>query len=434
MKWGAQQDQGLRAVDDWLRDPNGPQVFRLFGFAGTGKTTLDKHFASSVSGPVIFCAYTGKAALVLRQKGCPNPTTIHKLIYVPKDKSQRRVRELEAEIAIIKIEGHGSWCLKGVPERFATQEEALAHPFTPDGALPYQLGPQHLDKLRDALAVERKNLLKPAFSLNEESDAREAALIVVDECSMVGTTVGEDLLSFGVRVLVLGDPAQLPPVGDEGFFNKQQPDFLLTDIHRQAEGSPIITLATMIRHQERPAIGTYGESCVIPITELTRERAEYASQILVGRNLTRHAYNARMRSLAGYSSLDPAKGDRLVCLHNNHDIGVLNGAIYSTDRVEVEEPSDPFIKMWVTEEGGNGRAIELKAHRAIFHGEEVAYWARREAEQFDFGYAITVHKSQGSQWRYPLIINESGAFRADWWRWLYTAVTRASEAVTIVNL
>lgn len=434
MDWAPQQDQGLLAVQRWLDDPNSPQVFRLFGYAGTGKTTLAKHFASSVSGPVIFCAYTGKAALVLRQKGCPNPTTIHKLIYIPKDKSQLRARQLEAEIAKIKSSGEGSWCVLGAPERFATKQEAIDACKLEANIQPYQLGEDHLDALRDALAEERKQLSMPAFTINEESDAREAALIVVDECSMVDERVGNDLLSFGVKVLVLGDPAQLPPVRGEGFFITDTPDFLLTDIHRQAAGSPIIHLATQIREGERPDLGTYGKSRVIPIRDLTREMAENASQILVGRNVTRHAYNKRMRSLAGYSSLDPAKGDKLVCLHNNHEIGVLNGAIYSTDRVELEAQHHPHIRLWITEDGGTGTPIELDAHRAIFHGEEVQYWERKEANQFDFGYAITVHKSQGSQWRYPLIINESGAFRHHWHRWLYTAVTRASEAVTIVNL
>lgn len=433
MKFAPQQDRALKAVAAWLRDPDAPQVFKLFGFAGTGKTTLAKHLAEGVDGRVVFCAYTGKAALVLRQKGCPNPTTIHKLIYLPKDKSQRAVKEIEAELARIRDKGKGSWFIPGSRDLYNTEEEARAA--APGGADPVQLGPQHVEKLKDRLSEERKNLNKPMFSVNPESEAKDAALIVVDECSMVGQRVAEDLLSYGVKVLVLGDPAQLPPVGDEGYFTKDKPDFLLTDIHRQAEGSPIIHLATMIRNQQRPDFGSYGESRVIPVRDLTRELAETASQILVGRNATRHAYNARMRALAGYDgSLDPVKGDKLVCLQNNHEIGVLNGAIYFCDRVELEHPAAPHLKMWVTEDGGDGRPTELMAHRAIFQQEEVPYWERKEAEHFDYGYAITVHKSQGSQWRNPLIINESGAFRADWWRWLYTAVTRASDTVTIVNL
>ena len=432
MRWTDQQNEALRRVSEWIRDPDAPQLFRLFGFAGTGKTTLAKHLAEDVDGPVIFCAYTGKAALVLRQKGCPNPTTIHKLIYIPKDKSQKRAAELEAEIAKIKSTGTGSWVARSVQGRFESFEDAKAA--AAEGDTPYQLGTQHLEQLRDALAGEKKQLKRPAFSINEESPARDAALIVVDECSMVGERVGVDLMSFGRKVLVLGDPAQLPPVGDEGFFIKDKPHFLLTDIQRQARDNPIIEMATRIRNQDRLMLGTYGESSVIRRADLSKEMALAADQILVGRNATRFNYNTRMRELAGIGSLDPVEGDKLVCLSNNHEIGILNGAIYWAEGVTAESEHDPTLKLRIREDGGERRFDIEKAHRCIFQGEEPPYWERKEADQFDFGYAITVHKSQGSQWAHPLIINESGCFRQDWWKWLYTAVTRASDRVTVVNV
>src|ERR671923_2433384 len=83
------QDTALKAVADWLKAKPGrngtPQVFRLFGYAGTGKTTLARHIAEGVDGKVLFAAFTGKAACVMRSKGCPNATTIHSLIYKPRD-------------------------------------------------------------------------------------------------------------------------------------------------------------------------------------------------------------------------------------------------------------------------------------------------------------------------------------------------------------
>src|SRR4249920_494974 len=79
------QDAALQAVADWLKAKPGhgstPQIFRLFGYAGTGKTTLAKHIAEAVDGKVLFAAFTGKAALVMRSKGCPSASTIHSLIY-----------------------------------------------------------------------------------------------------------------------------------------------------------------------------------------------------------------------------------------------------------------------------------------------------------------------------------------------------------------
>src|SRR5215472_2445378 len=84
-----QQDLALRAVADWLKARSGqggtPPLFRLFGYAGTGKTTLAKHIAEGVDGKVLFAAFTGKAALVMRRKGCSSASTIHSLIYRPLD-------------------------------------------------------------------------------------------------------------------------------------------------------------------------------------------------------------------------------------------------------------------------------------------------------------------------------------------------------------
>src|ERR1041385_1883895 len=80
-----QQDAALKAVAEWLKAKPGrgqtPLVFRLFGYAGTGKTTLARHIAEGVDGKVLCAAFTGKAALVMRSKGCEGASTIHSLIY-----------------------------------------------------------------------------------------------------------------------------------------------------------------------------------------------------------------------------------------------------------------------------------------------------------------------------------------------------------------
>ena len=86
-----QQDAALSAVADWLKAKPGqtgtPPLFRLFGYAGTGKTTLARHLAQDVDGKVLFAAFTGKAALVMRRKGCEGASTIHSLIYRPIERS-----------------------------------------------------------------------------------------------------------------------------------------------------------------------------------------------------------------------------------------------------------------------------------------------------------------------------------------------------------
>jgi len=414
MKWAPQQDDALRAVAEWLKNPQ-QQVFRLFGYAGTGKTTLARHFAEGVEGTVLFGAYTGKAAHVLRQKGCPGASTIHSMIYHSKEKGRARLKELEASLGelIMEIRAEGG----------------------PD------MPKEHIDEhrrvkdLRRLIEEERKSLSKPSFTLNPESHVRSAQLVVIDECSMVDDRMGEDLLSFGVPVLVLGDPAQLPPVMGGGFFTEGvKADVMLTDIHRQATDNPIIAMATKTRNKEALEIGTYGESRVIDRENIDETFATSADQILVGRNKTRHASNRRMRSLKGITELDrPVPGDKLVCLRNNSDLGLLNGAIWYVN--DVGHVDDDLCYMTIRPEDSDfEQTVEAHMHHFQGRGEDLPWWDRKEAEEFDFGYALTVHKSQGSQWDNVLLFDEAWCFREDRWRWLYTGITRAADKVTVVRM
>src|SRR5215211_5760515 len=111
----------------------------------------------------------------------------------------------------------------------------------------------------------------PLFALNRSGPASQADLIVIDECSMVDAELGRDLLSFGKPVLVLGDPAQLPPVKGGGFFTTELPDVMLTEVHRQAQDNPIIRLSTAVREGRSLALGAYGESRVIRRRDIDAE-------------------------------------------------------------------------------------------------------------------------------------------------------------------
>jgi exodeoxyribonuclease-5 len=346
-------------------------VFRLFGFAGTGKTTLAKKLAENYD--TAFMAYTGKAASVLRKKGCPGASTIHQAIY-----------EVDRE----------------------------------------SLG----DKL--------------IFRLNRNSWVRNKKLLVIDEVSMVNEEIGLDLLSFGVPILVLGDPAQLPPVKGTGFFIAEKPHVLLTEIHRQASDNPIIKLATMVREYRFPPKGDYGASRVIG--EIPDREFIEADQILVGRNETRRRYNTYARQLLGLDGkgILPVVGDKLICLRNNHRLGFLNGTLWrveatpgrSDDPLEVKGivPNSIFLRVRSDDEPER-RPAEIDVLTAAIVGEDIPSYTSPEVIQMDFGYAITVHKSQGSEWSNVIVLNESGAFRDHRWKWLYTAITRASERVTLVT-
>lgn len=368
VNWSPQQSDALEKVAAWhraYRRGNGQQVFRLFGYAGTGKTTLARHLAAQVGGLTCFAAFTGKAALMMRRNGCEGASTIHSLIYQVVEQADGSVR----------------------------------------------------------------------FVLDRESDAAEAELIVIDECSMVDEELARDLLSFGRPILVLGDPAQLPPVRSAGYFTEAQPDVMLTEIHRQAEGNPIIQLATTVRTGGRIELGTYGNSRVIERGVLTGAEVLAADQILVGKNVTRHSYNRRIRKLRGFEDPLPEAGDRLVCLRNDKTLGIFNGGLFTVAEVNHRRSRGDSILMMVESEDFPNRApIEVKVRKEFFLGgvEDLDWRDLKNGQHFDFGYALTTHKAQGSQWDEVIIYDESGAFRDDWRRWLYTAVTRASDRLTLV--
>ncbi len=359
--WSPQQDSALTDVSRWLKS-EGRQVFRLFGYAGTGKTTLAKHLAENIDSNVCFAAFTGKAALVMRARGCEGARTLHSLIYRP--------RELDTE--------------------------------------------------------------EPKFVLNSESDAAKAALIVVDECSMVDEELGRDLLSFGKPVLVLGDPAQLPPVKGGGFFTEAEPDCMLTEIHRQAADNPIVRLSMEVREGGQLDIGRYGESRVIRRADIDTASVTGADQILVGMNKTRRAYNRRMRDILGFKSVTPEANDKLVCLKNDRPKGLLNGSLW---RVKTcANLRRGRLRMTVApEEDQSAKPQRIGVVPQFFESdEEVPFSLRKNSDEFDYGYALTVHKSQGSQWDDVIVFDESWAFREHRHRWLYTAITRASERLTVV--
>lgn len=366
MRWSPQQEDALAAVSDWLRRPR-DQVFRLFGYAGTGKTTLARHLAEDIDGDVAFGAYTGKAALVMRARGCEGASTIHSMIYRPR--------------------GGGS------------DED--------DG---------------------------PSFALNRDGAAAKAELIVIDECSMVDEELGRDLLSFGAKVLVLGDPAQLPPVKGGGFFTEAEPDAMLTEVHRQAVDDPIIRMSLAVREGRELELGQYGESRIVSRRAIATEEVLAADQVLVGMNRTRRLYNGRLRELKGLIDPMPAVGDKLVCLRNDKTKGLFNGGTWTVSRLKGTDATKVKMDLAPEDEGGR-RTVSVAVMRAFFEGdaEAIPYAMRRRFDEFDYGYALTVHKAQGSQWDDVMLFDESFAFREHRDRWLYTGLTRAAKRVTVVR-
>lgn len=413
MEFSPTQDRAMLKVKRWLDDPSGPQVFHFFGFAGTGKTTLAKHLSEGVDGKVIFAAFTGKAAHVLRQKGCDGASTIHSLIYHSREKNKEALKQIEASLIQTKQE---------LRAEGATDAVIKDHP--------------DVKKLEELLKKEEENSDQPFFVLNHDSEVKDAKLVVIDECSMVDDRMGSDLLSFGTKILVLGDPAQLPPVGGAGYFTENvTPDVMLEEIHRQAGESPIIRMATEVRNQRPLKIGDWGDGCYVYETGtiLEPERMMSFDQIIVGKNKTRAASNRKMRVLHGFHGEYPNIDDKIVCLKNNHELGLLNGAIFFVSRIE--GIMDRKVHMSIRPEDSM-ISIDVASHEHYFLGveEELKWFEKGEAQSFDYGYALTCHKSQGSQWKDVCVFDQSYCFRDKKHRWLYTAITRASDTVTVVRM
>jgi len=410
MKWNAQQERALDAAGNWLRDGEGP--FRLFGYAGTGKTTLAKHLAAGVEGQVLYAAYTGKAADVMRSAGCDGATTLHSLLYKPREKGRARLKELER-------------LKEGIEQRIKAAE------------LNKGGGSHGLDQaLKNAIRMiedEKNNVKSPAFTLNPDSPIQHASLLVVDEVSMIPESMGDDILSFGTPVLCLGDPGQLPPVKGRGYFTQSEPDFMLTEIMRQAKDNPIIDLATRIRTGRTIPKGSYGESQVIAAADFDPKGMNHDAQLLVGTNKRRRRANLFVRGQRHDLSGDPVliEGDRLVCLRNDHEAGLLNGAIYNVARAGEHDTEMETVAAGLDKEGSD-ESVWTVMHTAHLLGQELEYYSRMDAHEFDYGYALTVHKSQGSQWDEVVLMDESRTFKNAGRQWLYTGVTRAAKKITIV--
>lgn len=360
MIYSPEQLSAAEAVTEWIDSGSGG-VFRLFGYAGTGKTTIAKDIASH-AGAVSFATYTGKAASVMRAKGCTPCTTIHGMIY--------------------KLKGES----KDGPE------------FVYRGIL-----------------------------------AHRPSLIVIDECSMVDARIGEDLLRPRVPILVLGDPFQLPPIAGGGFFTSQEPNVMLEEIHRQAADSGVLRMATAVRRGERLSRGQYSESCVVPKNQMHDMVLADFDQVICGTHIMRNVLNKMARRQIGINPDDELQpGEKILVQRNNHIHGVMNGETATV--VEVQHLPDSNGMMILTIDLGDDVIVTAEASG---HSMNPKYkkppMLGRHILDIDFGYAITCHKSQGSQWDNLLVIDDSRSFRDDASRWLYTAITRAAKMVTVAS-
>jgi exodeoxyribonuclease-5 len=403
MDWSPQQEKALQQIDRWLDEENGQQMLRLFGYAGTGKTTLARTIADTIDGPVQFAAYTGKAASVMRAKGCATAQTLHSLVYTV--------------------------------DSFIDEEEIALRAALDLTEDPVQRG-QIVRKIRAVVA----NANKHRWIVNRDGPLSSAALLILDECSMVDEKLGRDILSFNKPVLVLGDPGQLPPPSGAGFFTTTAPDALLTEVHRQAKENPIIRLATLAREGKPIRRGHVAHETGSATVTADREAfAHFDGQYLTGSNVIRRTLNWNERcQMLGTTTPPkaPQQGEPIIVLRNNKDLGIFNGVIGSMASTAVWTDNEDLRGDVMYE----GRLMsDLFIDGAVFRqyddlrAPQPPLQYDRDKTPLDFGYALTVHKAQGSEWDSVCLVDDGfgkrdPALRA---QWLYTAITRASKDLMI---
>jgi exodeoxyribonuclease-5 len=256
-------------------------------------------------------------------------------------------------------------------------------------------------------------------------------LIVADEVSMIDRKLGRDLVNTGIKLLVTGDRAQLPPVQGTAFFNK--PDFQLTEIHRQAANAQPLELATLIRDNRRIKTERFDMAVILA-----------ADIVIVAFEKTRRDINRMMRRAHGLSRPDPVVGDRVCCYRNNSDSGVLNGTLWTIQTIgqRTTRSDDDVLELELVDDIGNV-AVVLTSDR-YFYGADPRQAPDDGLDVFSYGYALTCHKAQGSEWDKVAVIDETvspyfamiagqlpvAEFKR---RWLYTALTRARKCATVME-
>ena len=361
--------------------------------AGTGKSTLIKFIVEALRlypEEVTYISFTGKAAEVLRHKGCPNAMTAHKLLYHSK--------------------------------------------LLPNGKF--------------------KFIPKGSKEINYK-------LIIVDEISMLPKDLWELLLSHGIYIIACGDPFQLPPINKNTDNHVlDHPHIFLDEIMRQAQESEIIRLTMNIREGKPIEYQKGNEVIVMPNKNLVDGMYTWADQIICATNKTRQDINSYMRAAAGRSS-EPEIGDKVICCRNSWDItdvsgenALVNGTIGTLKYIEKttkeyplwQFPLVPILKSSIrTNNGEYFEDVDID-YTALTTGKKfltpaqeyqiyrVPHLKGTEPVEFNYGYAITGHRSQGSEWEKVLVFEERFPFdKEEHARWLYTACTRASDKLVLVR-
>lgn len=389
----SKQEEGLKIAVQRYKNKEPYTV--IAGYAGVGKSTLVSFIIEALNlnpdTDVAYIAYTGKASEVLRHKGCPNAMTAHKLLYYSK-------------------------------------------------------------KMPDGSFVTRPRPTIGGFKV-----------IIVDEVSMLPRHMWELLLTHNIHVIACGDPEQLPPVkaDKEKLDILDYPHIFLDEVMRQAQDSEIIRLSMDIRAGNPISYMKGNQVMVLPYREANEAMYDWADQIICATNRTRNDINMAMRSMHGRGP-DPEEGDKVISLSNqweifsdNQEANLINGTIgylghsyKDHTRYPIYNFPNPVPVLMAdfTSESGEHFGYLRMDYQAILTGkkyltpqQEYRIFSNKnlkgtEPLEFNYGYAITGHRAQGSEWGKVLAFEESFPFNSEEHRrWLYTVATRAQDKLVLIT-
>lgn len=386
------QIYALYDLEHWWHAASSDQVFEISGGPGTGKSFLVKYCIERLNltnENVLYLAFMGKAASRLQREGLP-AKTIHSAIYDYKEKIARD----ENNKIILKKNG--------------------------------------------------KPKIIPYFSLKDHI-SHKIKLIVVDEVSMVDKNMAEDLLSFGIPVIALGDLNQLPPVFGNPYF-LVKPNVVLRQIMRQAEGNPIVWLSQQILQGNELKYGVYGNSSVMRKSDITDFQFKKADIVITGTNKLRYNINQYFREyIKGIRKPEyPHIGEKVICRKNNWGQSI-DGKYYLTNGTTGFVDfiyKDSFTKNTMQMDFRPDFTKKTFKHIEFDYNHMYAVPGSSDNvetpmayiyDKMEYAYAITCHSSQGSEWPGVVYLHEDFMSSSeDNKRLLYTAVTRATEYVNIV--
>lgn len=384
-----EQQSLVKDCYNWFFNENN-LVFEYTGGPGTGKSFV-LNFIINYLGinreQIAPMAYTGAAAVNMRTKGLLNAGTIHSWIY------------------------HTS-----VTQKY--------------------------DQSGNIIIDDYFNRPKETLDFVPKIQLKNIKLIIIDEAYMVPYEMKKDIEKFGIKILACGDWNQLPPINSKPAYLTSTNVRVLTKTMRQSENSYIGRLAYSSLYGYPISNGYYGDVLVINEDELTDQMILSSDIVLCSKNTTREYYNNKIRKLYGFDGKIPQYGERIICRSNNKlevvdNINLANGLIGTVVNFPDVSGFDGKTFRLLFKPDLLNNAFDIRVSYKYF----IAPYQQREVlkndrylegEKFEFGYSITTHLSQGSEFNNVIVIDEPmmGDLKN---RLSYVAITRAKQRLIYVK-